>query len=136
MQLSEKERMLLEDLRSHEQMFVQKCSDYANQAQDPQLKQIFQNLAQHEQGHIQKISQKLNQTGSQGQTGQTGQKDEMLCHDMLSSEKYLSSAYNTAIFEIQDSAFRQELNTIQSDKQKHGEEIFKYMQSKGMYQVH
>jgi len=58
----------------------------------------------------------------------------MLCQDMLSSEKYLSSVYNTAIFEMQDTSIRQELNAIQSDKQKFGEEIYKYMQSKGMYQ--
>jgi spore coat protein CotF len=71
-----------------------------------------------------------------GTNRQAALKDAMLCHDMLSSEKYLSSAYNTAIFEMQDTKTRQELNSIQSDKQKHGEEIFKYMQSKGMYQVH
>jgi len=137
MQLSQKEQMLLEDLRGHEQMFAQKCSDYANQAQDPQLKQIFQNMSQHEQQHIQKISQKLNQPqGTAWQSGQTGQKDAMLCHDMLSSQKYLSGAYNTAIFEMKDTNLRQDLNTIQSDKQKHGEEIFQYMQSKGLYNVH
>ena len=137
MQLSQKEKMLLQDLKGHEQMFGQKCSDYANQAQDPQLKQIFQNMAQHEQQHIQSISQNLNETqGSQGQSGQTNQKDTLLCHDMLSSQKYLSGAYNTAIFEMKDTNIRQELNTIQSDKQKHGEEIFKYMQRKGMYNVH
>jgi hypothetical protein len=34
MQLSQKEKMLLEDLKGHEEMFVQKCKEYANQAQD------------------------------------------------------------------------------------------------------
>jgi spore coat protein CotF len=136
MQLSQKEKMLLEDLKSHEQMVIQKCNDYANQAQDPQLEQLFQSMVQQEQQHIQKISQKLNQTPAQEQAGQVNQKDAMMCHDMLSSKKYLSSVYNTAIFEIQDKATRQELNAIQSEKQKLGEEIFNYMQNKGMYQVH
>lgn len=138
MQLSQKETMLLEDLKGHEEMFVQKCNDYANQAQDPQLKQIFQNMAQHEQQHVQKIGQKLNQVNMGQPSGQTtgNQKDAQLCHDMLSSEKYLSGAYNTAIFEMKDAGIRQDLNSIQSDKQKHGEELFNYMQSKGMYKVH
>ncbi|RJE48079.1 MULTISPECIES: spore coat protein [unclassified Dehalobacter] len=138
MQLSQKEKMLLEDLKSHEQMFAQKCSEFANQAQDPQLKQIFQNMAQHEQQHVRKIDQSLSQTsGTSGQSqGMTGQKDSMLCHDMLSTEKYLSGAYNTVIFEIQDTSLRQDLNSIQSEKQRQGEEIFRYMQSKGMYTVH
>ncbi|AFV02961.1 MAG: spore coat protein [Dehalobacter sp. 4CP] len=138
MQLSQKEKMLLEDLKSHEQMFAQKCSEFANQAQDPQLKQLFQNMAQHEQQHVQKIDQSLSQTsGTSGQLqGMTGQKDSMLCHDMLSTEKYLSGAYNTVIFEIQDTSLRQDLNSIQSEKQRQGEEIFRYMQNKGMYTVH
>jgi len=138
MQLSQKERMLLEDLRGHEEIFVHKCKEYANQAQDPQLKQIFQNLSQHEQQHVQKISQSLSQGTAGQQTGQAmaNQKDAILCHDMLSTEKYLSGAYNTAIFEMKDTNVRQELNSIQSDKQRHGEELFNYMQSKGMYQVH
>lgn len=139
MQLSQKEKMLLEDLRGHEETFIQKCNEYANQAQDSQLKQIFKNMAQHQVQHVQKISKNLSPTqGTQQQAGQsmTNQKDSMLCQDMLSSEKYLSSAYNTAIFEMTDATIRQDLNTIQSDKQKHGEELFNYMQSKGMYKVH
>jgi len=138
MQLSQKEQMLLEDLKGHEEMFIQKCNDYANQAQDAQLKQIFQNMAQHEQQHVQKISQNLSQSNVTPQSGQTlgNQKDATLCHDMLSTEKYLSSAYNTAIFEMKDTNLRKDLNTIQSDKQKHGEDLFNYMQSKGMYKVH
>lgn len=138
MQLSQKEKMLLEDLKGHEQMFAQKCSDYANQAQDPQLKQLFQSMAQSEQQHVQKVSKNLSETSTQAQQAQpaANQKDSILCHDMLSTEKYLSGAYNTAIFEIQDTNIRQELNFIQSEKQKHGEEIFRYMQSKGMYTVH
>jgi spore coat protein CotF len=138
MQLTQKEKMLLEDLRGHEETFIQKCSEYANQAQDPQLRQIFRNLVNHEQQHVQTISQKLTQGGAGQTAGQsmTNQKDAILCQDMLSSEKYLSSAYNMAIFEMKDPTLRQDLNGIQTDKQKHGEELFNYMQSKGMYQVH
>ncbi len=49
------------------------------------------------------------------------------------TEKYVSSTYDTAIFEQADSNVRQVLNHIQKEEQGHGEGIFKYMQSKGMY---
>lgn len=135
MQLSQKEKMLLEDLKSHEEVFAQKCNEYANQAQDPQLKQLFTSLARDEQQHVQKIGKNLGTQQVSGQSG-TSQKDSLLCHDMLSSEKYLSSAYNTAIFEMKDTNLRQELSGIQSEKQRMGQEIFNYMQSKGLYTVH
>ena len=55
--------------------------------------------------------------------------------DMLSTEKFVSGAYDTAIFECKDIAVRQVLNHIQKEEQEHGESIFKYMQSRGMYTV-
>ncbi|MDI9468160.1 MAG: spore coat protein, partial [Bacillota bacterium] len=53
--------------------------------------------------------------------------------DMLMTEKYVSSAYDTAIFEFTDSNVRQVLNHIQKEEQQHGEGLFNYMQSHGMY---
>ncbi|MDD2573267.1 MAG: spore coat protein, partial [Firmicutes bacterium] len=46
---------------------------------------------------------------------------------------YVSGTYDTAIFEFKDSQVRDVLNHIQKEEQKHGEAIFKYMESKGMY---
>ena len=48
--------------------------------------------------------------------------------------KYVSGTYDTAIFEFKDTQVRDVLNHIQKEEQKHGEAIFKYMESKGMYQ--
>jgi spore coat protein CotF len=59
--------------------------------------------------------------------------DKDLCTDMLMTEKYVSGAYDTAIFEFKDAKVRDVLNHIQKEEQKHGEAIFSYMQSKGMY---
>lgn len=59
--------------------------------------------------------------------------DKDLCTDMLMTEKYVSATYNTAIFEFKDAQVRDVLNHIQTEEQKHGEAIFAYMQSKGMY---
>ena len=61
--------------------------------------------------------------------------DKDLCTEMLMTEKYVSGTYDTAIFEFRDAQVRDILNHIQKEEQKHGEAIFKYMQSKGMYSV-
>lgn len=71
---------------------------------------------------------------------QTGSKafqvsDKDLCTDMLMTEKYVSGTYDTTIFEFRDASVRDVLNHIQKEEQKHGEAIFKYMESKGMYQA-
>jgi len=170
--LNTKERYLLEDQKAHEEICIKKYSSYANQAQDPQLKQLFSNHAQHEQQHYNTINQILSgqvpnlnqQQGQQQQQAQqqsqpqqtqqaqqaqqaqqlqaspgriqvgiTNQKDADLCNDMLMTEKYVSSTYDTAIFEFRDHNIRNALNHIQKEEQEHGEAIFAYMQSKGMY---
>ncbi|MDI9510052.1 MAG: spore coat protein [Clostridiales bacterium] len=59
--------------------------------------------------------------------------DKDMCIDMLSTEKYVSSTYDTTIFECKSAQVRDVLNHIQKEEQKHGEQIFSYMQSKGMY---
>ncbi|HHV95305.1 MAG TPA: spore coat protein [Clostridiaceae bacterium] len=184
--LTTKERLLLEDQKSHEQICIQKYNNYANLASCPQLKEIFRNNARIEQEHLNTINQLLsgnvpsvsNQQGgsSAGQqqpsqqqmnTQQMSQQqmnqqniqqswtmqpqstgnvqtqnntvvgfqvtDKDLCTDMLMTEKYVSSTYNTAIFEFKDPQVRDVLNHIQKEEQKHGEAIYKYMESKGMY---
>ncbi|HHT49219.1 MAG TPA: spore coat protein [Firmicutes bacterium] len=174
--LTAKERTLLEDQKSHEEICVQKYSDYANLASDQQLKEIFAHNAQKEQEHLNTINQllngqlpNLNQQGSNmaNQTTQQQQQipqmqkmqqrqplqqqaqaqqfqlennltanqsqDQNLCTDMLMTEKYVSGAYDTAIFEFRDPQVRQILNHIQKEEQQHGEAIFNYMESMGMY---
>jgi spore coat protein CotF len=71
---------------------------------------------------------------SQGNTNYSNS-DKDLCTDMLMTEKYVSGAYNTAIFEFRDPQVRSILNHIQKEEQQHGEAIFKYMEKKGMYQM-
>lgn len=147
--LTQKERMLLQDQKSHEELCIKKYNNYANQAHDPQLKQLFTQHAQQEQQHLNTINQilngqvpNLNQQGNQNQplqmpamqAGMSNQADADLCQDMLGTEKYVSSSYNTSIFEFRDHNIRQILNHIQKEEQEHGESIFKYMESKGMYQ--
>ena len=73
-QLSQKERLLLEDLKSEEELCVVKYRNYAQQAQDPQLSQLFSGIADVEQGHYDTVNQLLQSGGqSSGQQGQGGQ---------------------------------------------------------------
>lgn len=158
-QLTTKERQLLNDQKSHEEICIQKYQKYASQANDPQLKQLFQSYSQQEQQHLNTINSILNgltpamnQAQQQGQQQQSqsglqssaqaqGAKtnanpaDAMLCNDMLMTEKYVSGAYDTAIFEFTDTNVRQALNHIQKEEQEHGEGIYNYMNSNGMYNV-
>ena len=159
--LTTKERMLLEDEKEHEQLCIDKYNQYATRAHDPQLQNLFSQLAQKEQQHLDSINQLLNGTlpnmgqgqGQQQQQQNSNQSqstqqpklnisnnsydkhDKMLCSDSLSTEKFVSSTYNTAIFEFRDKNIRQILNHIQKEEQEHGEQIYNYMASHGMYQV-
>ncbi len=151
--LTQKEKTLLEDQRTHEEVCIKKYNEYANRAQDPQLKQIFGSHAQKEQQHLDTINQLMSgqvpnmnqnqqQQSAQGQiiqgqqamrTGSGSKSDADLCNDMLMTEKYVSGAYDSAIFEFADTNVRQTLNHIQKEEQQHGESIFKYMESMGLY---
>lgn len=158
--LTAKERTLLEEQKNHEEICVQKYNDYANLASDQQLKTIFRNNAQTEQQHLDTINQLLNgqipQMNQQGQSNinQLSQQpqqqqansfqmrnnftnnqsiDKNLCSDLLMTEKYVSNAYDTAIFEFRDPQIRETLNHIQKEEQQHGEGILNYMINTGMY---
>lgn len=152
--LTQKERMLLEDQKNHEELCIKKYNDYAGKAQDGQLKQLFGSYATKEQEHLNSINQMLsgqipqmnqqqdqqNQQGQQGMTQASGQNtsfmsksDSDLCNDMLMVEKYVSGAYDTAIFEMSNKNTRDVLNHIQKEEQQHGEGLFNYLNSNGMY---
>lgn len=144
--LTQKERMMLEDIKSDEQICVEKYTNYANLAQDQQLKSLFANHAKIEQEHLNTVNSLLNgQVPNVNQSNQNVQQpsingnaelsvsDKELCQDMLMTEKYVSRTYDTAIFEFKDTQVRDVLNHIQKEEQKHGEAIYKYMESKGMY---
>lgn len=155
MHLTQKERMLLEDQKKHEEMCIKKYGDAAAKASDPALKQLFTTYQQQEQQHLQTIQQILNgqvpqmqqqgqggqqnqqqpqQNSSQDMTQQPNQEDAHLCLDLLSTEKYISGTYDTAIFEFTNPQIRQALNHIQKEEQQHGEGLFNYMYQHGMYQ--
>lgn len=154
--LTQKEKMHLQDQKNHEELCIKKYNDYANQAQDQQLKQLFKENAQQEQQHLDTINSILagqvpnmnqqNQQQNQSQqsfqnqqsqismtTGSYNASDAYLCNDLLSTEKYVSNHYDTTIFEFTDHNVRNALNHIQKEEQEHGEKLYNYMASHGMY---
>lgn len=145
--LTQKEKLLLEDLKKDEEICIRKYSDYANMAQDQQLKQILQSNGQQEEQHLNTINQLFNAqippTTQQSPTpmqhpgisaGANNPNDSYLCNDLLSTEKYVSGSYDTAIFEFTNPNMRQVLNHIQKEEQEHGQKIAEHMISNGMYQ--
>ena len=161
--LSNKERMLLQDEKEHEELCVNKYRQAAEKASCSNLKSLFNQLEQQEQQHLNSINQLLsgkvpstggqqNQQGSQTkqniqmqgnilknninvnpQMQSYNQEDKILCADLLSTEKFISSTYNTVIFEFRDENVRNVLNHIQKEEQEHGKKIYDYMYSHGMY---
>lgn len=158
--LNEKERMLLEDEKSGEQLCIEKYKKYSQEASDPELKSLFKELMTKEQEHLKTLNEMLsgtvpplnNQQSQQGQQSQQNtaqsqqnqtttinenstnfKQDKIICQDSLAGEKYVSSTYNTTIFEMRDTNARQVLNHIQKEEQEHGEKIYNYMQAHNMY---
>ena len=153
--LSQKETMILQDQKNQEEICVIKYQNYAQQAQDQQLKQMFTTLATEEQHHFEMVNNMLagqepdmshpwqNQQPGNGQqiNNQAAQmnpgnaNDKVLCGDLLSTEKFVSGTYDTGIFESANQTVRKALQHIQQDEQRHGEMLFNYMNAHGMYPV-
>lgn len=160
MTLSQKESMLLQELKTHEELCIEKYDKYSQEAHDGCLKNLFTDLSKVERGHLDTLNQMIggtvpSMTASQGggqsssssssssQSWQSGggysgsaeqkQADSYLCQDALSNEKHVSSLYDTCIFEFKTTEMRDALNHIQKEEQQHGEQIYQYMAQNGMY---
>jgi len=154
MQLTQKETTLLKDLKDQEQVCVEKYAKYSSDAKDQQLKDLFSQISQNEQQHLDTVTQIMGGTMPQMQGGggqqikltftptyqntacsdPNRQNDSYVCTDALSTEKHVSSMYNTSVFEFRDTGIRDALNHIQKEEQQHGEQIYQYMSQNGMYQ--
>ena len=154
--LNDKERMLLQDEKAGEELCIEKYKKYSEEASDPELKNLFKELMSKEEDHLKSLNQMLTGTVPTLNTQQKQQnqqnsntnvssanvdnknqinfkQDKIICQDSLAGEKYVSSTYNSTIFEMRDTNARQVLNHIQKEEQEHGEKIYNYMQSHNMY---
>ncbi|MBQ8719603.1 MAG: spore coat protein [Clostridia bacterium] len=150
MTLTQKETALLNDLKSQEQLCIEKYDKYANDACDQTLKGIFSSIKSTEQSHLDTInkilggeevkmptaptavSQKLDITPSSC-SADAKCKDGFMCKDALAMEKHVSSLYDVSIFEFSSPVLRDTLNHIQKEEQNHGEQLYEYLSKNNMY---
>lgn len=147
MNWTQKETSLLKDLKDQEKLCVEKYGEYAARANDPELRSLFEDIRRTEQQHLQTVctwlGEQLPQTSQKAACQQAPaqdiqqamEADKYLCQDALCTEKEVSGAYNTSIFEFRDPQVRQQLHQIQGAEQKHGEMLYQYMARNGMYQA-
>ncbi len=157
MAYNRKEQNFLKDLQNDEKLCAEKYHQAAEACCDPVLQQLFSELEEAESDHYNTVTQMLNSGEAPAQaTSQTGRKagaggskspqqlrskadaagkrqDAYLLSDLLSTEKYVSAVYNTAVFEFGDEASRKTLSGIQQQEQHHGKQLADYMMANNMY---
>ena len=152
MKLTQKESMLLQDLKTSEEICIEKYGQYAQKAEDQALADLFLTIRTKEEEHLKTIESLMGGTvpmmGGGQQNQQSGQNsqpgdgkatqkshsktDEYLLKDALDTEKHVSSVYDTCIFEFTDAGAREALNHIQKEEQEHGQMLYDYMSAHGM----
>ncbi len=150
MTLTQKEHSLLKDAKGQEELCIAKYQKYSDMAKSPELKALFSSMAQVEQNHLQTVTSMMNGTvpqpaqklensnndhctASNYASEEDRKSDALLCQDMLTTEKHVSSLYDTSIFEFTNPQARQVLNHIQAEEQQHGEQLYAYMNCNQMY---
>ena len=150
MTLTQKETTLLSDLKSQEQLCIDKYSKYAAEACDATLKNLFTEIKTTEQGHLNTVNRILSgeevtmsstpsaKSESESFTASScpkdaKDKDAFLCKDALAMEKHVSSVYYTCVFEFASPALRDTLAHIQKEEQNHGMKLYQYMKANGAY---
>lgn len=151
MKLTQQEKMFLTNLRTQEEMCVDKYKFYAGQARDEELKQLFNRIGKSEKRHYDALGDimdgRLPSVDAQdtaadtyepqatyGKGGRAADKkhDAFLCTDSITTEKYVASAYNNDLFHFASPELRGVLNSIQTEEQNHAELIYKYKTANDM----
>ena len=148
--LTSKETDLLKDMKEQEELCIEKYTRYANAAKCEGLSCLLNSLAETERKHLNTINDIMsgkeppapaqlsannNMCGACTYANEEDKKaDAFMLRDMLSTEKHVSSVYNTAVFEFKSPAARKMLSHIQAEEQQHGEMIYAFMNANGMYQ--
>ena len=144
MVLKETERTAIENLRTQEKSCIEKYQKYAQQAIDPELKNLFEQLHKKEQTHYDSLTQVLDGTVPSSDCNDSDGKDYnpaatysmapsedkktdcFLATDCIGTEKLVSSTYNTEVFAFGDPGVRKLLADIQIEEQNHAEMLYKY----------
>lgn len=151
MELKEKERTVIQDLRTQEKSCIEKYQTYSSLAKDPELKALFQQLSNKEQEHFQTLGRVMNgeipncdcndsdganyspkATYTTSEESEDKKSDCFLVTDCIGTEKLVSSEYNSNVFAFGDSKIRKLLADIQIEEQNHAEMLWKYKMANGM----
>jgi len=151
MTLTVKEREILKDLKSQEELCIKKYDKYSSAACDPALKALFIELKGKEQNHLDTINKiiggnevsmpmTVTPAADSKYNGEPSscnamdkENDAYLVKDALSMEKHVSGVYNTGVFEFCSPTLRDTLAHIQKEEQDHGEKLYSYLAASGMY---
>ena len=98
MMLTQKETGLLNDLKTQEQLCVEKYGKYAQQANDPALRQLFDSIRQVEERHVQVVDQMLQgQLPQQNQQGQQNQQqNQQMNQQNMQNQQKTAPTYGAA----------------------------------------
>ena len=147
MVLTQKERGLLCDLRTQEQLCIEKYNKYSALACDAELQNLFKTIASNEQNHLNTVNGMLGENAAADASfssfasedsckesacdshSDSKKYDAYLCQDALAMEKHASSLYDVSIFEFGDTNARNTLNQIQKEEQNHGQQLYSYLSS-------
>ena len=151
--LTEKEKFIIQDLKSQEKLCVQKYAFYEEMAYDPELSDLFAKIKYSEQKHLNSLNEVLNgnvaeadvnDNSGQAYTAQAKyhqnseqyekDHDSFLATDAIAMEKYVSSAYNFDLFQFSNSKLRKLLADIEIEEQNHAEMLYKYKKANMMAQ--
>lgn len=149
--LTSKESDLLKDMKDQEELCIEKYSRYATLAKCPELSELLNSIADTEREHLKTINDMMagNEPAAPStlsgnnelcatcasiyQNPDDKKNDKFLLSDLLSTEKHVSSLYNTSVFEFKTPAARKMLSHIQSEEQQHGEMLYAFMNNNNMY---
>lgn len=160
--LTNKERFLLEGEKYQQQLAIDKYNNFSLQAADPILKTIFSNLSEIEENHLNMVNEML-----QGRIPQINTQnlhpyytntsslsneylnignmtitsmdnsfddgDKIICFDALTTEELLHSTYSASSLEFEESEYKNILSKIIDDKKNSLQYLNDYMTKKGMY---
>lgn len=143
--LTEKETNAINELKTQEQVCMEKYRKYSSEARDKELKDLFTNLQKEEEKHYNSLNQVLkgsvpscdcndsdgkNYSPKMTYDAMTNSEDKKhdcyLATDCIGTEKLVSSEYNTNVFTFGNSDLRKLLADIQIEEQNHAEMLYKY----------
>lgn len=149
--LTEKEKFIIQDLKSQEKLCIQKYAFYEEMAYDPELSDLFAQIKQSEQKHLASLNGVLNGDIAEVDINDDAaanympknvyhtnsnkaekEHDSFLATDAITMEKYVSGAYNFDLFQFANNKLRKLLADIEVEEQNHAEMLYKYKKANAM----